>query len=86
MLRTIDTTWTKGTYISFRNVGHIAKRTTLTWEVHNQGILGHVEWFSRWRKYCFAPVGGTVYEETCLREIAEFCVAATKEHKGVKAQ
>jgi hypothetical protein len=43
--------------------------------------LGYIEWFSRWRKYIFAPLNETVYEQTCLREIAIFCEAATKEHR-----
>jgi hypothetical protein len=45
--------------------------------------LGWVAWFSRWRKYAFYPKPETVYEEDCLRDIAEFCEAKTKEHKNI---
>lgn len=81
MLTAVDDIWTKGTYIVFRNIGHIGKRKTLTWEVRSGSLLGHVEWFSRWRKYSFFPMEETVYEQTCLREIAEFCETQTKAYK-----
>lgn len=44
-------------------------------------ILGTVSWFGRWRKYTFWPMEDTVYEENCLRTIAEFCETITKDHK-----
>lgn len=49
-----------------------------------QATLGHVEWFSRWRKCVFVPLANTVYEQGCLRDIAAFCEAQTKERKKPK--
>ena len=34
--------------------------------------LGIIKWFGRWRKYSFFPLSDTVYENNCLKDIAEF--------------
>lgn len=41
-------------------------------------ILGKISWFGRWRRYCFFPAAETVFEQDCLRDIAEFIEAQTK--------
>ena len=48
--------------------------------------LGKVSWYSPWRKYCFYPDTQlqTIFEEQCLRDIADFCEARTKEHRTGK--
>jgi hypothetical protein len=45
--------------------------------------LGTVEWYCPWRKYIFAPNAdyNLVFEETCLRDIAAFVEARTREHR-----
>lgn len=43
--------------------------------------LGLIKWFSRWRTYAFFPANGTVYEDDCLRDIAEFIEARMLERK-----
>jgi len=71
-----------GTHILF--VPAPPKSKTKVWWVLNkydEAQLGWVGWFARWRKYGFYPQTGTVYEETCLREIAAFCERQTKERK-----
>lgn len=35
--------------------------------------LGVVKWFARWYQYAFFPTADTVFEKTCLRDIAQFC-------------
>ena len=60
------------------------KPKTRTWFVvnsHDNFHLGWIGWFGRWRKYAFYPKPDTVYEEDCLRQIAEFCVDATKSRR-----
>ena len=47
--------------------------------------LGEVSWFGRWRCYAFFPHLDTVFEKTCLRDIADFCEEQTKAHRK-KAQ
>ncbi len=44
--------------------------------------LGTVKWFGRWRCYSFFPNAETVFENQCLRDIADFCEAQTKAHKA----
>lgn len=38
--------------------------------------LGEIRWWGRWRKYAFFPNPETLYENTCLRDIAEFIESA----------
>lgn len=33
------------------------------------GYLGNVKWFGPFRKYCFFPVSGCVFDVNCLNEI-----------------
>ncbi len=44
--------------------------------------LGLVSWYAPWRKFTFNPAARTVFEEDCLREIADFCVKATQQRKA----
>ena len=46
--------------------------------------LGQVRWHAQWRRYAFFPRPDTVYEPTCLRDLAEFCDKATAAHKAKK--
>ena len=88
---------TLGTHIKFYDIGHFylgKYHKTNIYEVLPIGfpsetdlnILGTIRWFGRWRKYCFFPASETVYEETCLGEIAEFCVRETKNHRLKKKE
>ena len=76
----------KGTHIVFvfLQAPDPAKKTKV-WAVENaygDGNLGLVKWFPRWRKYSFFPQNDCIFEEVCMREISEFLVARTQEHKG----
>ena len=71
-----------GTYITFRRDYSKEKGVTQVWTVDDIGV---VKWFGRWRKYSFFPNADSVYEETCLREIAEFCQQLTKAHRAKNA-
>ena len=60
---------------------------TLRWVVRSYDMmpdLADIAWFGRWRKYAMYPLPGTVYEEVCLREIANFCEQRTREHRAAK--
>jgi hypothetical protein len=51
------------------------KPKTKVWTVEvkeNGDIIGTVKWYSGWRKYAFFPEDNTVYENDCLRDIADF--------------
>jgi hypothetical protein len=81
---------TRGTHIVFRFTANSPGGKTSAWRVqssykgHEDMQLGTVAWFGRWRKYGFFPPQNrsTVFEEVCLREIAEFCETQTKEHRA----
>lgn len=34
--------------------------------------LGVIEWYSKWRQYCFMPYGNTVWNPVCLQDIQNF--------------
>lgn len=88
MIEKLNEQWWQGSYIFFRNVGTTKSGKTSIWHVtpeHSTEPLGVVKWFGRWRKYSFFPAVETVYEETCLREIGQFCETITKEHKNVRS-
>jgi hypothetical protein len=78
-------------WIEFRLVEQKAgdKRTTKSWEVvskQQQKVIGWISWFSGWRKYCFFPDAATVFEQVCLRDIADFCERETKAHYATVKQ
>lgn len=75
-----------GTYIQFVEDTPAAK--TNRWEVvtlPGSTVIGRITWYGPWRKYCFFPRGETVYEQVCLREIADFCETETATHKARKS-
>jgi len=43
--------------------------------------LGIIEWFSKWRQYCFMPYGSTVWNINCLQDIQNFITAIMIPHK-----
>lgn len=60
------------------------KGKTLVWRVETKSpvvILGLIKWYPPWRKYSFQPLANTVFEEDCLRDIADFIVEETEAHK-----
>lgn len=45
--------------------------------------LGKIQWYGPWRKYCFFPFRNTIFEQTCLTDIAQFCLNASQfQQKG----
>lgn len=84
---TDDPTFWYGTHIQFVMTGRTPTGKTIVWLIQNRKSaerLGTVQWFARWRKYCFFPNTTMVFEQDCLRDIAEFIEARTREHSGAK--
>lgn len=57
---------------------------TRRWQVRASDggwILGIIKWYGPWRKYAFFPETNTIYEEDCLRQIAQFVVNETTLHR-----
>jgi hypothetical protein len=75
--------------VSFRLNYRSLKGRTETWEVwslHDAIHLGQVRWYSRWRRYCFFPSSGTVYDPDYLRSIARFLEEETaSQRKGKRS-
>lgn len=70
------------TYIEVRDEWPSKSGKTMIWPIltkEGKKAIGHVAWFGRWRKYAFFSNG--VFEEVCLREIADFIEQRTREHK-----
>ena len=71
-------------WIRFEDLGLSKTGKTRTWAVsakEGDALLGRVAWFGRWRTYAFFPHDGTIYEPTCLRDIAEFITAQMRARK-----
>jgi|APCry1669189883_1035261.scaffolds.fasta_scaffold299619_1 hypothetical protein len=74
-------------YITFVYGGIPLGNKTAIWRVWTKdehAIIGQVRWFAPWRKYCFFPSLDTVFEEVCLRDIASFVEARTREHRAAR--
>jgi hypothetical protein len=71
----------EGRWIRFIPVGNeylvIAKEDEI--------LLGIIEWFPKWRRYVFAPSSYTVFEQTCLRDIARF-LDELREARNIKGR
>jgi len=65
-------------------INSVPPRTTSQWQVlpKNAALdsepLGMVRWYGPWRKYSFFAKDA-VFDCNCLREIADFCEARSKE-------
>lgn len=76
------------TYVDFLPAGSSDTGKTQRWDVVAKSSptadafpLGMIQWFGRWHQYAFFPNGNTVFEKTCLRDIASFCETASREHR-----
>lgn len=72
-------------YIEILEAGLSPSGKTKRWVVsnvhpNNAGPLGQIRWHGAWRKYVFEQPDGAFYDWECLRMIADFIEAATKEH------
>lgn len=63
-----------GKWLDFYLEPPVVGRKTDRWLVYAKGggQLGQIHWFGAWRKYAFYPLAETLYEPTCLRDIATF--------------
>lgn len=54
---------------------------------HGLGILlGMIKWYAQWRQYGFFPEEKTVFEKTCLHDIADFCIQLNKKQRQKRIQ
>lgn len=76
----------KKTWIDFTETP-LSKGATKTFNIvakENGAILGHIKWYSAWRKYCFWSIPGsvTVFETDCLTAIISFLNGLNVAHKA----
>jgi len=58
-----------------------------TIHARDKSILGHAEWYPRWRGYVFSPESGAVFSHDCCAELGRFldsCNRATAALRGNK--
>lgn len=74
-------------WLKFEDGGLSKSGKTKVWNVCTlEGqILGRIGWFGGWRKYSFYPGSDTVFEQDCLRDIADFCQAETRKHREAQS-
>lgn len=71
-------------WIEFRHYSPKSGQKTSLWIVRSKqsgATLGVIKWFGSWRKYSFFPSDSTIFEQDCLRDIANFIEEKTKEYK-----
>lgn len=59
-------------------------KKTRRWRVDTLGgktPLGHIAWYGAWRQYAFWPANCTLFEPTCMNDIAAFCKEQTGKHR-----
>jgi hypothetical protein len=79
----------EGKYLGFKYTGKLKPTaTTYTWTVEvlkYQDPIGKVRWWGPWHQYTFSPDPNTLFDHSCLTEIAEFCVMQTKKFRNTWA-
>jgi len=71
-----------------RFIWHSSTGKTDVWQVRAKDgdiLLGVVKWYGPFRAYSFFPEANTVYEKTCVANIAFFLVKLMEERKAAKA-
>jgi len=48
-------------------------------------VLGQIRWFGKWRQYTFYPEPGTIWNDSCLKDIQHF-LAELKEARKQKGK
>lgn len=52
----------------------------------NGSFLGMIKWYGAWRTYCFFVQDATIFEPTCLKDIASFIENLMLQRKALKQQ
>jgi len=75
-----------GKYLKVERLPQKPKRKTAQWDVvtNQNTILGTVQWFSRWRQYCFDPRDACTFNADCLDDISKFLRQVNFAHWKIK--
>lgn len=60
-------------------------KKTKVWHILNiksmpAQVIGHIRWYTGFRKYCFYPADDMLFDWNCMRMIANFCEERTQDH------
>lgn len=71
----------EGTFIKVRCKQFSPSRKTCVFYVeNNEGLpLAHIRWHAPWRRYVLQPLDDTLYDASCLTEIAARLTQLTQE-------
>ena len=77
-----------GKYLSVRKHPADQKLRTYRWTIltNQADSLGVVQWFQRWRQYCFDPCDGTTFNAGCLHDLAAFLKRINHEQREACAE
>lgn len=72
-------------FLVFVDISKKFVRITKTFEVRNtsEEMLGWIAWKAGWRRYVFQPVNETVFDASCLAEIAGYLEKLMNERRIV---
>ena len=77
-------------WIRFVYIGTSPSGKTKKWEVRakeDEIIVGYITWYGRWKGYVFSATDEyTIFEKTCLRDIANFIEEQTVLHNLQKTK
>lgn len=72
-------------YIKFKDLRYEGKTVRFAVVNVKQDIaIGTVRWYGAWRKYCFFPDIGMVFDTTCLNAISEFIQQLMENRKNAR--
>jgi len=73
-------------WIEFVRDPSFTNHKTDRWFIYAKGggQLGHIQWYGAWRRYAFFPLGDTLFEATCLRDIATFLDGQMDQRRNAK--
>jgi hypothetical protein len=57
-------------------------RRISVWTKDARHCLGIIQWSNAWRRYAFEPCFPTVFEQDCLRDLADVLERLTLEHRN----
>lgn len=68
-------------WIVFEKIGKSKTGKTNIWRVSDAKggyEVAEIRWYGRWRRYALFPLGFTIFDHECLREVADFCETESK--------
>lgn len=70
-------------YLRFDSLGLSKSGLTKIWQLTDKhgGAVGFVKWYGGFRKYCFDPLDGTIWDSDGLRFITDFLEEVNKRHR-----